>query len=154
MCIDTYNNIYIFGDNNHGQLGILKNSNKIEPIKHPSLSNIIDISKGGNQTFVKTSNNEIYAFGDNKYFQLGVEGVKSDSNSTSKPRFIFDFDYFRPGINKENKIQNTPVQTLQGNEDKWSLATQRKSRAKSARFTSQLSKGDITPPIKKQKIEL
>merc|ERR1712100_603189 len=43
------------------------------PVKHPSLSNIIDVSKGGVRTFVKTSNNEIYAFGYNEYLQLGIK---------------------------------------------------------------------------------
>ena len=76
MCIDNYDNLYVFGCNNYGQLGLGDTDNRNTPIKNPSLSNIIDISRGGYHTLVKTLNNEIYAFGHNK--QLGIE---NDINS-------------------------------------------------------------------------
>ena len=63
LCINSNGNLYVFGDNHCGQLGLGDTENRKTPIKHPSLSNIIDISRGGSNTFVKTSNNEIYAFG-------------------------------------------------------------------------------------------
>ena len=78
---------------------------RYEPINHPSLSNIIDISKGGCHSFVKTSNNEIYAFGRNKEFQLGIK--------------------------TEHEKQVTPLITLE--ENVWH--TRIKPRAKSARST-------------------
>ena len=74
ICMDINYDIYVFGATQNGQLGVSSfspNSDNYhcmanilpesvsEPIKHPSLSNIIDISKGGNHTFIKTSNNEI-----------------------------------------------------------------------------------------------
>ena len=74
-------------------------------MKHPSLSNIIDISKGGNLSFVKTSNNDIYAFGNNEYSQLGIK--------------------------TENDIQITPIRVFEENEDIWKSNI--KSKAKSAR---------------------
>ena len=73
LCIDIYHNLYVFGCNQFGQLGLGDTNNRNKPIKHPSLSNIIDISNGGNHTFVKTSNNEIYAFGNNTWSELGVD---------------------------------------------------------------------------------
>ena len=69
LCIDINNDLYVFGKNSEGQLGLGDTDNRNKPVKHPSLSNIIDISKGGNNTFVKTSNNEIYAFGYSRYSQ-------------------------------------------------------------------------------------
>ena len=93
-----------FGSNCYGQLGDTNNRNK--PIKHPSLSNIIDISKGGWQTFVKTSNNEIYAFGYNNSSQLGIE--------------------------TEDDKQITPIRVFEDNEDIW-FSSINKSKAKSAR---------------------
>ena len=36
---------YVFGDNEGGQLGLGDTDNRYKPIKHPSLSNIIDILK-------------------------------------------------------------------------------------------------------------
>ena len=72
MCIDTFQNLYVFGDNASGQLGVGSKIKQRVPIKHP-LSNIIDISSGGLCTFVKTSDDEIYAFGRNSNSQLGIE---------------------------------------------------------------------------------
>ena len=105
--------VYLFGDNDFGQLGFGDTHNRRNIIKHPSLSNIIDISKGGNHTFVKTSNNEIYAFGDNQYSQLGIESKNVESNMDGK--------------------QLTPIQVFQGNENNWCSNITTKPRAKSAR---------------------
>ena len=76
-------------------------------MKHPSLSNIIDISKGGTHSFIKTSNNEIYAFGLNKFSQLGIK--------------------------TEHDYQLIPIRVCEGNEDIW-FSNINKSKAKSARF--------------------
>ena len=42
MCIDGNNDLYVFGDNRNGQLGLGDKKHRYKPIKHPSLSNIID----------------------------------------------------------------------------------------------------------------
>jgi len=107
LCINNNNDLFVFGSNSYGQLGLGDTDKREKPIKHPSLSNIIDISKGGNLTFVKTSNNEIYAFGDNKYSQLGIK--------------------------TEHDIQGTPIRVFEDNEDIW-ISNINKSKQKSARF--------------------
>ena len=107
LCIDVNNDLYVFGDNEYGQLGLGDTNTRFTPIKHPSLSNIIDISKGGLHTFVKTSNNEIYAFGYNEYSQLGIKTEHAD--------------------------QITPIRVFEDNEDIW-FSNVNKSKAKSARF--------------------
>ena len=107
LCIDTLGYLVIFGNNQHNQLGLESTSNIDKPMKHPSLSNIIDISSGGYHTFVKTSNNEIYGFGDNCSSQLGI---------------ITDY-----------RCQKTPIPLFKGNEDLWCSSISRKSNAKSAR---------------------
>ena len=71
MYIDNNHDLYISGVNNFGQLGI-DSYGECGAVKHP-LSNILDISKGGNHTFVKTSNNEIFSFGNIDYSILGLE---------------------------------------------------------------------------------
>ena len=106
MCIDINNDLYVFGYNYFGQLGLGDTDNRHKPIKHPSLSNIIDISNGGFHSFVKTSNNEIYAFGNNEYSQLGIK--------------------------TEHDNQITPIRVFEENEDIW--YSNIKSKAKSARF--------------------
>jgi len=47
FCVDIRNDFYVFGKNSDGQLGLGDTEKRYVPIKHPSLSNIIDISKGG-----------------------------------------------------------------------------------------------------------
>ena len=105
LCIDIYHNLFVFGDNEQGQLGLGQTEETNLPIKHPSLLNIIDVSSKGDHTFVKTSNNEIYAFGDNRYTQLGTSSAEK---------------------------QLIPIQVFQGQEGIWASNSNR-SRAKSAR---------------------
>ena len=56
------------------------------PVKHPSLSNIIDISTGGRHTFVKTVDEQIFAFGRNGRFQMGDD---YSTESQYKPVRVF-----------------------------------------------------------------
>ena len=106
MCIDINNNLWFFGSNEHGQLGLGDNLDIYKPIQHPTLSNIIDISSGGNHTFVKTIDNKIFAFGANKHSQIGIE--------------------------TEDDNQLTPIQVFIDKEDIW-CSTIGKSKQKSAR---------------------
>ena len=105
ICIDINNDLYVFGYNFYGQLGLGDTNTRYEPIKHPSLSNIIDISTGGDITIVKTLSNEKYAFGNNNYSQLGING---------------------------RQVKMSPVQIFKEDEDIW-YSNINKSRAKSAR---------------------
>lgn len=105
-CIDVNDNMWVFGSNDSGQLGLGDKENRYKPVLQPTLSNVIDISLGTYTTFVKTQYNKIYAFGGNREFQL--------ESKTPKKR------------------QLTPIQTFIGNEDIWSSST-RKSKQKSAR---------------------
>ena len=108
MCIDINYDFFIFGGNDFGQLGTGLVRNSYFPMKHPSLSNIIDISSKGNyHTFVKTTNNEIYAFGKNNFSQLGIK--------------------------TEETIQPTPIRVFEDKEDIWCSNINR-PKAKSARF--------------------
>jgi len=128
LCIDIKNDLYIFGENGSGQLGLGDRNDRYKPLKHPSLSNIIDISNGGSHTFVKTSNNEIYAFGYNEYSQLGFKTERDE--------------------------EFTPIRVFEDNEDIW-CSNINKSKAKSARsiLPRPSNEGDNSPPKKKQKIK-
>ena len=123
-CIDINNNLFIFGNYRNSKLGCNDIKKSRKPIKHPTLSDIIDISKGGDHIFIKTSKNEMYALGANEYSQLGIE-TKEENHST-------------------------PIQIFQNNEDIWGSNISR-PRAKSARFLPPTNEKD-TPPKKKQKI--
>ena len=107
MFIDFRGNLFVCGRHSDRQLG-LENyfQNVVYLTKHPSLSNVIDISKGGIHTFIKTSNNEIYAFGRNHFSQLGIK--------------------------TEDKKQMAPIRVFEDKEDVW-YSDIGNSRAKSAR---------------------
>ena len=107
LCIDINNDLFVFGYNGYGQLGLGDYDNRYTPVKHPSLSNIIDISSKGRHVFTKTSNNEIYAFGSNYCSQLGIE--------------------------TKTELQNIPIQVFQDNEDIWCSNLNNTSKFKSAR---------------------
>merc|ERR1712100_785100 len=87
FCIDIDNDLFVFGVNDNGQLGLGDTNNRNKPTKHPSLSNIIDISTGGCHTFIMNSVNEIYAFGDNDRSQLGI---KTEYNDQLTPIRVFE----------------------------------------------------------------
>ena len=106
MCIDVNDNLWLFGENKHGQLGLGDKNHRYKPILHPMLSNIMDISSRGYGTFIKTLDQKIYAFGLNDHSQLGIE--------TSE------------------KKQLTPIQVFQGKENIWKSFIG-KSEQKSAR---------------------
>ena len=59
LCIDINGDLYVFGNNEGNRLG-LGSKNKIERPTKYQLPNIIDVSSGGYNVFVKTSNNEIF----------------------------------------------------------------------------------------------
>ena len=107
MCIDVNNDLWLFGNNEHGQLGLGDTENRNKPIKHPILSNIMDISAGNNSTFIKTLDHKIYAFGNNYYSQLGIKSNKKSH-------------------------QLTPIRVFQGKENIWGSLIG-KSKQKSAR---------------------
>ena len=104
--IGVYQNLFVFGNNIYGQLGLGDIDKRLTPVKHPILSNVIDVSRGGFHSFVKTSNNEIFSMGYNKYSQLGAQ--------------------------TELTNQLTPLQVFQNKEDIW-CSNITKSKAKSAR---------------------
>ena len=128
ICIDMNNEVFVFGDNSVGQLGLGDTDYK-EPEVHQNLSlhNIVDISKGGSTILVKTLSNEIFGFG-----SCG-ENFFSGAEESEQP---------------------TPIQILKGNEDIW-YSNIGKSKAKSARsLPEKENEEEESPPKKKQKTEL
>ena len=118
QCVDLDGNLYIFGYNICGQLGLGDTSSRYLPIKHSSLSNVIDISSQGVNTFVKTSNSEIFGFGNNRYSQLGI---KTEDNQLIlleylKVMIAFEFSTLEINIVKKKELLVMLVQYLLKNE--------------------------------------
>ena len=125
LCIDSEGNLFCFGKNYSGQLGLLDTEPKKDPIEHPTLSDVIDVSSRGNHTFVKTSSNKIFGFGMNFFGQLSVK------------------------TNDDTQLE--PIEVFQDKEYIW--CSKINSTAKSARSISDRPESDNQTPKKIQKIE-
>ena len=73
MCLSENGEIYPFGNNINGQLGLGNNTILYSPQLISSLKDVEFIECGGDHTFCKTFNNEIYCWGKNYYGQLGLD---------------------------------------------------------------------------------
>ena len=75
FCKSLHNEIYCWGNNEYGQLGLGNTDNQNTPILCSSLSNedVIDIKCGYNHTLVLTSNGDVLSCGSNYLSQLGRE---------------------------------------------------------------------------------
>ncbi len=71
--------VYAFGSNISGQLGLGDNNCRRFPTLVPSLTNIIAISAGCHHSLVLDANGQVYAFGNNAHGQLGL-GDNYDSD--------------------------------------------------------------------------
>jgi len=78
MCIDINNSLWVFGYNIYGQLGVGHTKSIFTPQK--ICSDIMDVSCGGDTTFIKTCDSKIYAFGSNKRTILSQEAAHSITN--------------------------------------------------------------------------
>ena len=76
--INTTGDVFAYGKNYYGQLGIGNNENQSSPVKVNRLSDIEKLYLGGSSNFAKNKNGEIYAWGDNGREQLGIENDKND----------------------------------------------------------------------------
>ena len=74
--------IYAFGRNEYGQLGLGDNIAKNAPTLIPTLNQIVQIAAGGDHSLVLSNTGQIYAFGANNYGQLGLGDNDNRDNPT------------------------------------------------------------------------
>ena len=79
-CLTSQGDIYSFGYNSVGQLGLGNNENYNSPQKIESLKDVEFIECGAFYTFCKTLNNEIFCWGDNEKGQLGLGNYDNHSS--------------------------------------------------------------------------
>lgn len=77
LCLDEYGDVWSFGNNKFGELGLGDQINRKQPTKINSLSNIISISCGGQFAFCIDNNSIIWGFGSNIDGQLGLKKKKN-----------------------------------------------------------------------------
>ena len=81
IALTTQSELYIWGNNNNGQLGL--GDDTVRQTPHKLLSNIKKINGGYNYTIILTKLNEIYVWGANYCGQLGL-GDNQGYNSPQK----------------------------------------------------------------------
>lgn len=84
----TSGQVYSFGDNFNGQLGLGDNVNRLLPTLIPNINGISRVSAGVFHTLLLTSNGQVYSFGDNEYGQLGL----NDTTDRNTPTLIPNID--------------------------------------------------------------
>ena len=83
LCVSVDGNVWGFGDNSYGQLGVGKifGDKVAHPVCIENIPFIISVHCGYNHSFCISDTHTVFGFGCNKYNQLGIGG----SNSKSKP---------------------------------------------------------------------
>jgi len=94
LVLTSTGQLYAFGENRYGQLGIQANSDTGQANPTPALvslpgatGQVTQIAAGGGHSLALTSAGQLYAFGDNHYGQLGVatNNGNDEPNSTPMP---------------------------------------------------------------------
>lgn len=86
--IDDSKNLYCWGDNTYGQLGIGSNANQNQPTLVKSLKNVVAVAAGANHTCAigdsSTYTNELFCWGENTNGQIGI-GAKDTVKTHTSP---------------------------------------------------------------------
>lgn len=74
--------VYAWGENHYGQLGIGTTAETLTPTKLTNLTNIVDIVSNSSQSFALCSNGDVYAWGNNELGIVGNGRVERSSQTT------------------------------------------------------------------------
>jgi alpha-tubulin suppressor-like RCC1 family protein len=84
LAVTASGQLYAFGSNQFGQLGVLVNSDMLVPNAAPALVTlpgqvgpVTQIAAGGNHSLAVTASGQLYAFGSNEFGQLGTPATSS-----------------------------------------------------------------------------
>src|SRR3972149_5532147 len=72
LVLDPQGQVWSFGHNDLGQLGLGYRQNRDRPEVIPNLTFIMAISAGGNHSLVLDQQGQVWAFGGNRFGQLGL----------------------------------------------------------------------------------
>jgi alpha-tubulin suppressor-like RCC1 family protein len=98
LAVTSTGQLYAFGSNDNGQLGIQTNSGKERTNATPTLvslpgatGSVVRVAAGGRHSLALTTTGQLYAFGDNRQGELGSaagEGGESYGFSNPTPRLV------------------------------------------------------------------
>ena len=98
VCLDNDGNVFTFGSNDHGQLGIIPNDN-LDSTFIPQKVNLPpckEVSCGNGFTICLSNDGFAYSFGYNQYGQLGL-GNKNNYNSPQLISSLKDVEFVECG---------------------------------------------------------
>lgn len=72
LALDLTGQVYSFGSNSEGQLGLGPNNEVTAPTLIRGVNNIVQISAGTRHSLLLTADRQVYSFGDNPYGQLSL----------------------------------------------------------------------------------
>lgn len=97
LALDTNGNVWAFGNNSSGQLGLGSYTSTNIPTQIPTLSQIVAISAGGRHSLALDKNGQVWSFGDNGNGQLGNGSTIASSLpvlvATNAPHFDYSYPY-------------------------------------------------------------
>ncbi|MEN6327872.1 MAG: fibronectin type III domain-containing protein [Syntrophomonas sp.] len=79
LMVDGDGNVWAWGQNEYGQLGIGNNTEQLIPVKINGLSNIIAVAAGDNHSLALDSSGNVWAWGKNNLYQLGNGGTTNSN---------------------------------------------------------------------------
>jgi hypothetical protein len=95
LALTSSGQLYAFGYNFSGELGVATNSGTPTPTPTPTLvalpgqiGAVTQIAAGTTHSLVLTSSGELYAFGDNRYGELGVATNNGTNNANPTPTLV------------------------------------------------------------------
>ena len=84
LFIDGDGNVWAWGKNDKGQLGIGSNADQTKPVKINGLSHITEVAVGDSHSVALDKDGNVWVFGDNSLNQLGYDGASESSNKPVK----------------------------------------------------------------------
>jgi alpha-tubulin suppressor-like RCC1 family protein len=95
LAVTSTGQLYAFGYNFSGQLGIATNSGTTSPNPTPTLvslpgatGGVVQVATGLIHSLALTSTGQVYAFGDNNYGELGVPGNSGNATANPTPQLV------------------------------------------------------------------
>jgi alpha-tubulin suppressor-like RCC1 family protein len=95
LALTSTGQLYAFGSNLDGQLGLASNSGTSNPNPTPTLVTlpgatgpVAQVAAGGNHSFALTSTGQLYAFGNNGEGQLGIDANVGTSHPNPTPTLV------------------------------------------------------------------
>lgn len=79
LIIDIHGDLWVLGNNYHGQLGLSSQANHESPTKNPFLTNLVFVAAGADHSLALDSRGDVHAFGSNYYGQIGAGDIKESS---------------------------------------------------------------------------